>query len=123
MGLESADPATGVEMKKLLLGTVSALAMAAASSAGAADLTARPAYKAPPPIAAPVPFTWTGFYVGGHLGGAWGTKEWDFTTFQEPGSGPEFVDIPDSFTVNGFLGGGQVGYRLQFAQWVFGIEG
>jgi hypothetical protein len=39
---------------------------AALSSAFAADLS----YKAPPPPA-PVPPSWTGFYVGAHIGAAW----------------------------------------------------
>ena len=52
-------------MKKLLLvGT--AFTALFGGSALAADLRPRP--YAPPP--APV-FSWTGFYIGGNLGGAW----------------------------------------------------
>jgi len=39
----------------------------------AADIPARPYAKAPPqmpPVMAPI-YNWTGFYVGGHVGGDW----------------------------------------------------
>src|ERR1700694_4899978 len=32
-----------------------------------------PVYKAAP--LPPQPFNWTGFYIGAHIGSAWGTKE------------------------------------------------
>ena len=90
-------------MKRLLLAAVSVVAMAA--PAVAADM--RPVTKAP---AAPAPvvqvYNWTGFYIGGHVGGAFAGND----------------------TFNGsdgrFLGGGQVGFDYQFApNWVVGIEG
>ena len=52
-------------MKKLLL-VSTALTVLFGGSAVAADLR-RPAYTPPPP---PV-FSWTGFYIGGNIGGAW----------------------------------------------------
>src|SRR4029453_11387684 len=56
-----------VEMKRLLLGAAGLLALA--GPAAAADM--RPVTKAPP---APTPvvqvYNWTGFYIGGHVGGA-----------------------------------------------------
>ena len=53
---------------RLIVGALAALPMLAASlSAQAADM---PLYKAPPP--APVPFSWTGFYIGAHVGGGLG---------------------------------------------------
>jgi outer membrane immunogenic protein len=53
--------------------TTAALSLGAAQVASAADLPARgPVYKAAPVA----PFIdWTGFYVGGHIGGGWGTKD------------------------------------------------
>src|SRR5262249_46942421 len=47
-----------------------ALALGLVSAASAADL--RPAYKAPAPVAAPMPYSnWSGFYIGGHAGAGW----------------------------------------------------
>ena len=78
--------------------------------AQAADL---PAKARPLPVAAAPVWSWNGFYIGAHVGGAWGTIE------------SEFADFPfaiASGTVNGFLGGGQIGYNFQSGIVVFGIE-
>ena len=48
-----------------------------ASVASAADLAVR---KAPPPPPPPPIWSWSGFYIGAHVGGAWSTVE---TTFQD----------------------------------------
>ena len=62
-------------MKKILLTGVAGVTLLAIAPAHAADL-GRPVYKAPPPVVAPVPlFSWTGCYIGGHIGGGWGRKE------------------------------------------------
>jgi outer membrane immunogenic protein len=88
-------------MKKLLLCTVAVLGLA--TSASAADLPSRPYTKAPP-MAAPI-YNWTGFYVGGHLGGAF--------------AGSNSLTGSDAR----FLGGVQGGADYQFANnWVIGVE-
>src|SRR6266436_134292 len=58
-----------ITTRRVLLATATVVALVA--PAKAADVAARP-YKAapiPPPLAAV--YNWTGFYIGGHLGGAW----------------------------------------------------
>ena len=55
-------------MKKLHFATAALIAFGATAPALAADLGAHPYSKAPA-YAAPI-YNWTGFYVGGHLGGA-----------------------------------------------------
>ena len=55
-------------MKKFLLATVALVALGATVPALAADLGARTYTKAPA-YAAPI-YNWTGFYIGGHIGGA-----------------------------------------------------
>ena len=55
-----------IYMKKLFLVTAGILALAD-GSASAADL-ARPVYKAP--VVTPA-FSWTGCYLGAHVGGGW----------------------------------------------------
>jgi outer membrane immunogenic protein len=98
-------------MRRFTLALAAAVVALGVTGASAADLGQRPVYKAQPaPVAI---YNWTGFYVGGHLGGAWGRE-----------------DIQDAITLvtgktdpSGFLGGAQVGYNWQAGQWVFGIEG
>ncbi len=102
-------------MKKLFLTGV-ALSALVAGPAMAADLAVRaPAYKAPPPI--PVYFSWTGCYVGGHVGGLWARKEWTDRTFG-------LAIAEGSHDVDSWLGGVQAGCDYQFAGgWVIGIQG
>ena len=58
-------------MKKILIGAASLAALAAfAGPALAADMPARPYTKAPAYTAPAVVYNWTGFYIGGHVGGA-----------------------------------------------------
>src|SRR4051794_8427965 len=64
--------------RKILLGTVGLLALGL-SSASAADLGARP-YKAAP-IAAPMMYDWSGFYIGANGGYGWSRQCVDVTGF------------------------------------------
>jgi outer membrane immunogenic protein len=65
----------------------------------------------------PTVFDWSGIYVGGHLGGAWGDVEW---------SGPDVATYVDGDRVNhemdGWLAGGHLGFNHQFGRWVGGAE-
>ena len=66
-----------------------------------------PVYKAPrPAVESP-----SGFYVGGHIGGAWSRD-----TFSTPLLGFRAHD-------SSFLGGVQLGYNWQSSSYVFGIQG
>jgi outer membrane immunogenic protein len=97
-------------MKKLLLGTVALVALGATVPALAADMAARPYNKAPAYVAAPI-YNWTGFYVGGHIGGAFGGNN-------------GFTGTTNNNSDGRFLGGLQAGADYQFApSWVIGIEG
>lgn len=100
-------------MKRILLASAGLLALALAQPAAAADLPVRMPTKGPV-LAAPVIYNWTGFYVGAHLGYAWGDKDW---------WDPTFLGVAASHNVDGFIGGVQAGYNWQAGQWVFGIEG
>lgn len=99
-------------MNKSFLGLVAVGALVAAP-AMAADLGMP--LKAPPAPVAPV-FSWTGFYIGGNLGGSWGDVP---ETFAIPSLGTAFgtTTHPDSI-----IGGGQIGYNYQINQIVLGIE-
>ncbi|MEZ0218996.1 MAG: outer membrane protein, partial [Tardiphaga sp.] len=96
-------------MKNFLMGTVALIALGASVPAMAADLAARPYTKAPAYVAAPI-YNWTGFYIGGHVGGAFnGSNGFGGTSDNSDGR---------------FLGGLQIGADYQFApNWVVGIEG
>jgi outer membrane immunogenic protein len=94
------------------LGTAALAVVAAASAAFAADMPR----KAPLAPYAGAPFNWTGFYIDAHVGAGWSTKEW---TVLQDGLPP----IPvGNFNLNGFLGGGQIGYNWQSGWAVFGVE-
>jgi outer membrane immunogenic protein len=95
-----------------------AAALLAPAAAGAADL--KPVYKAPPPMV--VTYNWSGFYVGGHAGGAWS----DFDANWDPlPSSAAFAAFPQAANLkdSAFIGGGQIGYNWQVQNWVFGVEG
>ena len=102
-------------MKKFLLGTVGLIALGMAAPATAADLAARPYTKAPPPMVAPI-YDWTGFYIGGN--GGWGQSD-NCLNFVDA-FGFDFRD--GCASRSGGLIGGQIGYRWQANQWVFGLE-
>lgn len=85
--------------------------LAVSMTANAADLQVP--LKAPSAVM-PALFNWTGFYIGGNLGGAWAHRDW--------------TDIFGVNFSNGnsngvFIGGGQVGFNYEFDNFVFGIEG
>ena len=55
---------------------------------------------------------WTGFYIGGHFGGAWGSSDWF-----DLGAGNIGSHSPD-----GIVAGGQLGYNFQTGPWVWGPQ-
>jgi len=89
---------------------LSCAAVCAVSQVFAADLPAR---RSPPPFyPSALPFTWTGFYIGGQIG-------YEF--------GSDSILAPGLFSVhhspNGVVGGAHVGYNYQINQFVLGLEG
>ena len=74
------------------------------------------AVKAPPPAPLPVIYNWSGFYIGGN--GGWGQSRncWDFL------DAAGFAFATGCRERSGGLVGGQIGYRWQASQWVFGLE-
>jgi outer membrane immunogenic protein len=103
-------------MRKILLAGVGLMALGVTAPALAADMAARPYTKAPPPVAAPI-YDWTGFYIGAN--GGWGQSRncWGFL----PVAGGFISD--GCSDRSGGLAGGQIGYRWQTGQFVFGLEG
>lgn len=102
----------------------SALMAAAWSPASAADLgDYNRSYKdyGAPIVVPPNYFSWTGFYIGGHLGYGWGTS----SSANVPGAGNgDAFDGLSGFTFNpsGWVGGATLGYNWQTDAFVFGFE-
>jgi len=72
---------------------------------------ARP--QAVPHAAAPVPFTWSGFYIGLNGGYGWGRSNW-----RDPATDPTLR----GFGLSGGVVGGQLGYNWQTGPFVLGLE-
>ena len=94
------------------------------ASAFAADLPVKG-----PPVLSPAPaYSWTGFYVGGHVGAGWGTTETDadvgalINSFL-PTAGVGLNLPVGQLQMNGFLGGAQAGHNWQSGMMVYGVEG
>ena len=87
-------------------------------AASAADLAARTYTKSPTLVAAV--YDWSGFYLGLNGGGASSRECWNLTN----DAGVALANSPREGCHNatGGLAGGQIGYRWQSANWVFGLE-
>ena len=113
---------------------VTAAALVVISGSAAADGV----YRNPYSYSAPLLYNWSGFYVGGNAGFAWGHSD-ATTTTDCPATNPpgyicsqntassanvSVVDAAGSGTLhpNGFTGGGQAGYNLQSGNFVYGVE-
>jgi outer membrane immunogenic protein len=91
-------------------------------SATAADM----AVKAPPPVSAPPAYSWSGWYIGGNIGGGWADRDFAITpndpsavTFSAGFGQP----APNSLNMSGVVGGMQLGYNWQFrSNWLLGLE-
>jgi len=101
-------------MRNLLLGTAMSLAMVAGASA--ADL---PVYTKAPAYAPA--WSWTGCYLGGQVGYAWG-RDFDSEVRTTTGLPSNFTPA-SAATPTGFKGGGYMGCNYQAGAFVFGVEG
>jgi high affinity Mn2+ porin len=100
-------------MKKLLTTGLSLATLV--GKVAAADLPG----KAPPQLPA---YDWTGFYVGGHMGYAWGNSNWSTTGASGAFSLAQPIDV---FSETGsFYAGLQAGYDYMLPnRYVIGVEG
>jgi outer membrane immunogenic protein len=108
-------------MKRILFSAVAFSMLAGANLASAADLP----LKAPPAPVAVAPW-WTGFYVGLNGGYSWGRSETNVSWFNSL-TGAPIVPPPGSvssatFDMKGGIFGGQIGYNMQFNNFVAGVE-
>jgi outer membrane immunogenic protein len=95
---------------RLIVSTAAAV-IVGISAASATDLSA-PVYRKAPVMVDPA-YNWSGFYVGGHVGGIWGrSRVFDDGVLTESGA-----------PTNGVVGGILAGYNWQTGPVVLGIEG
>jgi outer membrane immunogenic protein len=116
-------------MHRLSIAAIAAVSVfALAQSASAADLGRKPIYKAPPPQPPAPVYSWTGFYIGGNGGYAWGKSDVSTTVAS---AGNYFVpsDVSQiassgqgTIHPNGGTGGIQAGYNWQAGNFVYGAE-
>ena len=90
-----------------------AISLGAVHAGLAADLPVKAPVRTP---AAVVAYSWTGFYVGGHVGGSWADVNWTHTN-----TGGTVEDFDQS--ASGFAYGGHAGAMYQFGNIVVGVEG
>ncbi len=106
-------------MNKLALLAVAILALSATGVAAAEPPTR---IRAKAPARAPeTVYNWSGFFIGGHIGGAWASQG---ETEAPPGS--LAFPVGTAFTqqhLSGLLGGVQGGANWQSGNWVLGVEG
>jgi outer membrane immunogenic protein len=105
-----------VEMNKLAWTAAGLLALSAVP-AFAADLPAR-VYTKAPAVVAPI-YNWAGFCVGFNGGGGSSHNCWTTTAVAGFAVPPTSEGCHDA---TGGLAGGQIGYRWQATNWVFGLE-
>jgi outer membrane immunogenic protein len=109
-------------MRKVVI-AVSATLIATSASA------ATPKKKDPPPSPPAPVHSWTGWYVGGNIGGSWGDAHTDlagsgaFTGLFGGLQPPAAFSNSQTQRLKGLIGGGQIGYNYQISpQWVLGWE-
>jgi outer membrane immunogenic protein len=118
-----------LRISKVLFGTTALAGLMFVGAAQAADMP----LKAPRAVVAP--YSWTGFYVGGHVGYGWGDKDFSLPDIAGEKFGYcdtkhmncfDFSDLGNpalTHKLSGFLGGVQAGFNVQSGAWVLGIEG
>ena len=110
---------------------VLALGVLSVGSVGAmaADMPVKARPIVPPPL-----YSWTGCYVGGHVGWYRARQDGDTDPFPSPGFGAPAINgagiagygvLPTSHDLNddGIIGGGYAGCNYQMGKVLFGVEG
>ena len=100
-------------LKRHLLASVGLISLTVASSAHAADITVLP--RAPAAI-----WSWSGLYIGGHVGYGWGRDP--FTDFIFGGKAPASGITLSGINSKGSVWGFHAGANWQSGAWVGGLE-
>ncbi len=106
-------------MRNRLLASAAIMALSM-GTAFAADLPSR---KDAPVYVEPA-FSWTGFYLGAHVGGDFGSSSWTDPNGNLPGPPETSSNFNNKLSTSGFIYGGQIGYNYEFAsKFLLGVEG
>lgn len=89
---------------KRFVSALMAATILSVGAASAADLPTKASMYSPAPV-----FSWAGFYVGLNAGYGWASTS--------------ITGATGSSNLNGFVGGGQIGYNWQLGALVLGLEG
>jgi outer membrane immunogenic protein len=113
----------GLLMRRIHCAALAAVAVVGfASVATAADMPAKGVWYTKVPTAA-LDISWTGFYVGGDVGGLWSSNTGTWNPLPSPAAFG-FNPISGGNGGSSIIGGLYGGYNWQFAPtWVAGIEG
>jgi opacity protein-like surface antigen len=67
---------------------------------------------------------WTGFHIGGHMGGGWSDDRWSdpFASIVGAGGSVNVAGFGDITRATGPLAGGQIGANWQRGSWVLGVQ-
>src|SRR5262249_25089583 len=97
-------------LRTLLLGLAGVLLALPAIAADLGGAPPRRRLKDEPPASSLPLYSWSGLYIGVHVGYGWSDLDWTAlgTTVSDNGGG--------------WLGGGQIGYNWQRGSLVFGVE-
>jgi opacity protein-like surface antigen len=100
---------TGIASSVVASGVVALSVMATSGSAADLHAVKAPVLKAPAAL-----WSWSGLYIGGHIGASLG-----ITDIADPLGTPIYGDKVRN---PGFIGGGQIGFNNQVGSVVFGVE-
>jgi outer membrane immunogenic protein len=115
---------------KTTLAATAAILIATTAASSAADMAVKAPMVAPAPV-----FSWTGFYAGLNAGATWGNNNdvnvASVGVFNPAGFVPDIMNQGAAGATTNlsnrnndarFIGGAQIGYNWQAANWVYGIE-
>ncbi len=108
-------------MKQFALALTTVLATGALALAGSDSKDMKQVATSTPPVSCD--YTWTGFYLGAHIGYGWSTGDTSFEALPSPAAFGALETQKFSSDADGIFGGGQFGYNYQWNKLVFGVRG
>ena len=107
-------------MKQFALALTTVLATGALAFAGSDSKDMKEVATPTPPVSCD--YTWTGFYLGAHIGYGWSAGDTSFEALPSPAQFGALETQKFNSDADGVFGGGQLGYNYQWNKLVFGFE-